>query len=440
MAHSDRVRAYRASIVHSVGDPSQVGIKASYEYYEDGLLVVSEGKIKALGHAHDLLPSLSHDTEVVDYQDSLIAPGFIDAHIHFPQFEIVASYGHQLLDWLDNHVFPAEARFVDRAHASTVARRFLDELLRNGTTTALVFGSSHMEAVDAFFEVASELGLRMIAGKVLMDCNAPDSVTDTPESGYRDSAELIRRWHGKDRLSYAITPRFAITCTGEQLRLAGELLAEHPGVYLHTHLSENKKEIEFVAKLFPEHRDYLSVYDHYKLVGPRSVFAHGVHLTDEECVRLGQSGAAVAFCPTSNLFLGSGLLDLPRLEAHGVNVGLGTDVGGGTSFSLLQTLNEAYKVMQLQGHKLHPFKSLYLATLGGARALRLDDRIGSFALGNEADFVVLDYKATPLIGHRIERARNLEEKLFVLMMLGDDRCVKETFAAGKSVHKRSHFW
>lgn len=438
MACSNMVRAYRASVVHSVGDPSQVGIEASYEYYEDGLLVVSDGKIQALGHAHDLLPSLSHGTEIVHYQDSLIVPGFLDTHIHYPQFEVVASYGDQLLDWLKNYVFPAEARFVDRAHASTVARRFLDELLRNGTTTALVFATSHMDSVDAFFEASSERGLRMIAGKVLMDRNAPDSVTDTAESGYRDSAELIRRWHGKGRLSYAVTPRFAITSTPEQLLRAGELLAEHPGVYLHTHLSENKKEIEFVAELFPERRGYLDVYDHYKLVGPRSVFAHGVHLTDEECARLGQSGAAVAFCPTSNLFLGSGLLDLPRLEAHGVSVGLGTDVGAGTSFSLLQTLNEAYKVMQLQGYKLHPFKSLYLATLGGARALKLDDRIGSFATGNEADFVVLDYKATPLIGHRIEGARSLEEKLFVLMMLGDDRCVKETFAAGKSVHKRSN--
>lgn len=438
MACSNMVRAYRASVVHSVGDPSQVGIEASYEYYEDGLLVVSDGKIQALGHAHDLLPSLSHGTEVVHYQDSLIVPGFLDTHIHYPQFEVVASYGDQLLDWLNNYVFPAEARFVDRAHASTVARRFLDELLRNGTTTALVFATSHMDSVDAFFEASSERGLRMIAGKVLMDRNAPDSVTDTAESGYRDSAELIRRWHGKGRLSYAVTPRFAITSTPEQLLRAGELLAEHPGVYLHTHLSENKKEIEFVAELFPERRGYLDVYDHYKLVGPRSVFAHGVHLTDEECARLGQSGAAVAFCPTSNLFLGSGLLDLPRLEAHGVSVGLGTDVGAGTSFSLLQTLNEAYKVMQVQGYKLHPFKSLYLATLGGARALKLDDRIGSFATGNEADFVVLDYKATPLIGHRIEGARSLEEKLFVLMMLGDDRCVKETFAAGKSVHKRSN--
>eukprot|EP01018_Ginkgo_biloba_P031270 Gb_02958 [translate_table: standard] len=431
-----QTRAYRASVLHSVGDPAEVGIDASCQYFEDGLLVIQEGEIKCLGHARDLVPTLPPGTQVTSYGDALIIPGFIDTHIHFPQTDAIASYGHQLLDWLNNHIFPAESRFADKAHASKVADLFLDQLLRNGITTALVFATVHKHSVDALFEAAERLNLRMISGKVLMDRNAPEPLTDTPESGYAQSKELIDRWHGKGRLSYAITPRFAPTCSGEQLKRAGELLAEHPSVYMHTHLSENPKEVELVSELFPERRGYLDVYDHYGLVGPRSVFAHGVHLTDEECVRLAETGSAVAFCPTSNLFLGSGFMNLPKLEHYKVNVGVGTDVGGGTSFSMLQTLNEAYKVMQMQGHSLHPFKSLYLATLGGARALRLEDRVGSFAPGNEADFIVLDFKATPLIDYRLQLASSLEEKLFVLMMLGDDRAIKETFAAGQSVHRR----
>ncbi|MCY1432926.1 Guanine deaminase [compost metagenome] len=233
-----------------------------------------------------------------------------------------------------------------------------------------------------------------------------------------------------------MTPRFAPTSTPEQLELAGKLFAEYPGLYMHTHLSENRKEIEWVKELFPERKGYLDVYDHFKLIGERSVFAHGVHLCDDECKRLAETGSAVAFCPTSNLFLGSGLFDLQKLEEHGVRVGLGTDVGAGTSFSQLQSLNEAYKVMQLQGKKLDPFKSLYLATLGGARALYLDDRIGNLQAGKDADFVVLDYKATPLLDYRLQQARSLEERLFALTILGDDRTVKETFAAGRSVHQR----
>ncbi|MBD3814673.1 MAG: guanine deaminase, partial [Betaproteobacteria bacterium] len=341
-----------------------------------------------------------------------------------------------LLDWLETYTFPTERAFADKAHAGEVAEVFLDELLRNGTTTALVFGSVHKESVDAFFEACEKRNLRMIAGKVLMDRNAPDYLTDTAETGYADSKELIERWHGKGRLHYAVTPRFAPTSTPEQLALAGQLFKEYPDLYMHTHLSENRKEIEWVRELFPERQGYLDVYDHHGLIGARSVFAHGVHLCDEECRRLGETGSAVAFCPTSNLFLGSGLFDLEKVEGFGVRVGLGTDVGAGTSFSQLQSLNEAYKVMQLQGKKLDPFKSLYLATLGGARALYLDDRIGNLQPGKDADFVVLDYQATPLIDYRLRQARTLEEKLFALTILGDDRAVKETFAAGESVHRK----
>ncbi|WP_312256024.1 guanine deaminase [Stutzerimonas nitrititolerans] len=432
-----QIKAYRAALLHCLADPREVGGEASHEYFEDGLLVVEDGKVVRNGHAADLLSTLPAGTEVIEYKDALITPGFIDTHIHYPQTGMIASYGEQLLDWLDTYTFPTERAFADKAHAGAVAQVFLRELLRNGTTTALVFGSVHKESVDAFFEQAHKLDLRMIAGKVLMDHNAPDYLTDTAESGYADSKELIERWHGKGRLHYAVTPRFAPTSTPEQLALAGKLFQEYPDLYMHTHLSENRKEIEWVRELFPERKGYLDVYDHHGLIGARSVFAHGVHLCDDECRRLGETGSAVAFCPTSNLFLGSGLFDLEKVEGFGVRVGLGTDVGAGTSFSQLQSLNEAYKVMQLQGKKLDPFKSLYLATLGGARSLYLDDRIGSLQPGKDADFVVLDYKATPLIEYRLSQARSLEERLFALMILGDDRAVKETYAAGVSVHRKA---
>lgn len=432
---SNTRKAYRAAILHSLADPAMVGVEQSYEYFEDGILLIENGKVAQVGAAAELLPKLA-GIEVQHYRDALITPGFIDTHIHYPQTGMIASYGEQLLDWLNTYTFPTEQQFEDKAHASDVAAIFLKELLRNGTTTALVFGSVHPQSVDAFFEQAEKLNLRMIAGKVLMDRNAPDYLTDTAESGYAESKALIERWHGKGRLHYAVTPRFAPTSTPEQLELAGKLLQEYPNLYMHTHLSENRKEIEWVKELFPERKGYLDVYDHHKLIGPRAVFAHGVHLCDDECKRLAETGSAVAFCPTSNLFLGSGLFDLNKLEAHGVRVGLGTDVGAGTSFSQLQSLNEAYKVMQLQGKKLDPFKSLYLATLGGANALYLDDKLGNFLPGKDADFLVLDYNATPLMSYRMQQAKSLEEHLFALTMLGDDRAVKETFAAGVSVHQR----
>ncbi|ATH82579.1 guanine deaminase [Ectopseudomonas mendocina] len=428
-------KAYRAAILHSLADPAAVGVEQSYEYFEDGILLIENGKVAQVGPAAELLPKLA-GVEIQHYRDALITPGFIDTHIHYPQTGMIASYGEQLLDWLNTYTFPTERQFEDKAHASDVAAIFLKELLRNGTTTALVFGTVHPQSVDAFFEQADKLNLRMIAGKVLMDRNAPDYLTDTAESGYVESKTLIERWHGKGRLHYAVTPRFAPTSTPEQLELAGKLLGEYPDLYMHTHLSENRKEIEWVKELFPERKGYLDVYDHHKLIGPRAVFAHGVHLCDDECKRLAKTGSAVAFCPTSNLFLGSGLFDLNKLEAHGVRVGLGTDVGAGTSFSQLQSLNEAYKIMQLQGKKLDPFKSLYLATLGGANALYLDDKLGNFLPGKDADFLVLDYNATPLMSYRMQQARSLEERLFALTMLGDDRAVKETFAAGVSVHQR----
>ncbi|WP_416772441.1 guanine deaminase [Pseudomonas sp. RHF3.3-3] len=429
-------KAYRAALLHSLADPAEAGIEASYEYFEDGLLVVEDGRISAIGHASELLPSLAADVEVSHYRDALITPGFIDTHIHLPQTGMVGAYGEQLLDWLNTYTFPCESQFADPAHAAEVADIFIKELLRNGTTTALVFASVHPQSVEAFFEAAQKLDLRMIAGKVMMDRNAPDYLTDSAESSYTQSRALIERWHGKGRLHYAVTPRFAPTSTPEQLTLAGQLLGEYPDLYMQTHISENLQEIEWVRELFPERKGYLDVYDHYRLLGERSVFAHGVHLCDDECARLAETGSAVAFCPTSNFFLGSGLFNLPMAEKHRLNVGIGTDVGAGTSFSILHTLNEAYKVMQLQGARLSPFKSLYLATLGGARALRLEERIGDLRPGSDADFLVLDYHATPLLSYRLRQARDIAEKLFVLMTLGDDRTVLQTYAAGRLVHQR----
>ncbi|MBD1552244.1 guanine deaminase [Pseudomonas typographi] len=428
--------AYRSALLHSLGDPADVGVAASYQYIADGLLLVEGGKITAMGDAAELLPTLPAGTPVERLDNALITPGFIDTHIHFPQTGMVGAYGEQLLDWLNTYTFPCERQFASPAHAEKVAGIFIKELLRNGTTTALVFASVHPESVDAFFTEAQRLDLRMICGKVMMDRNAPDYLTDTAQGSYAQSKALIERWHGKGRLHYAVTPRFAPTSTAQQLALAGQLLAEHEGLYLHTHISENPKEVEWVKALFPERSGYLDVYDHYQLLGPRSVLAHGVHLCDEECARLAETGSAIAFCPTSNLFLGSGLFNLPMAERHKLKVGLGTDVGAGTSFSILQTLNEAYKVMQLQGARLSPFKSLYLATLGGARALSLEDRIGSLQVGHEADFLVLDLAATPLLEYRLKQCNDIAETLFVLMTLGDDRVIERTVAHGQVVHRR----
>ncbi|NOI21908.1 guanine deaminase [Vibrio mediterranei] len=427
-------KAYRASILHSIADPKDVGLENSYEFFEDGMIVVEHGHIIDIGSATDVLARHPKPLKVTTYKDKLITSGFIDSHIHYPQTGMIASYGEQLLDWLENYTFPEERRFKNPVYAHKVAKLFLDELASNGTTTALVFGTVHKESVDVFFEEAEKRKLRMIAGKVLMDRNAPDYLTDTPESGYQASKELIEKWHNRGRLLYAVTPRFAPTSTPEQLATVGKLLEEYPDVYMHTHLSENKKEIEWVLDLFPERESYLDVYDHYGLLHKRSVFAHGIHLSDCECQRLADTESAIAFCPTSNLFLGSGLFKLNKLEEHGVRVGMGTDVGAGTSFSILQTMSEAYKIMQLQQEKLHPLKSLYLATLGGAKSLHLEDKIGNLAVGKEADFVVLDLHATQLMRFRMKQATTLEEKLFVLMSLGDDRTVCETYIFGDKAY------
>lgn len=433
MAH---IKAWRSAILHCIANPTEVGTEKAFEYYPDGILVVTDGIISALGHASEVTMQLPSSQEIEHHPDALIIPGFIDTHIHYPQSDMIASYGEQLLDWLNHYTFPEESKFADKGYARDVADRFLKELLRNGTTTALVFGTVHKQSVDAFFEAAEQQNLRMICGKVMMDRHAPDYLTDTPESSYQDSKELIDAWHEKGRLHYAVTPRFAPTSTPEQLAEAGKLLNEYDNLYLHTHLSENLKECEWVQALFPDSKNYLDVYDQHQLLSQRSVFAHGIHLCEQEYQRLHETGSAIAFCPTSNLFLGSGLFDLAKAELHQVNIGMGTDVGGGTSFSMFTTLNEAYKVIQLQGQNLDPIKSFYLATLGGAKALRLDNKVGNLAVGTEADFVVLDKAATPLIKTRLERSNDITDTLFALTVLADDRVIKATYSMGECVHTR----
>ncbi len=421
------MQAFRASILHLLDDPTKSG--EAVAFHEDGLLVVSEGRVVACGD-HAALAADYADAPVEDLTGHWITPGFVDTHIHFPQVDIIAAHGAQLLDWLEQHTFPAEAAFADPEHARQTAGFFVDELLRNGTTTALVFGSVHKESVDALFAEALSRDMRLIAGKTLMDRNAPPGLTDTVEGARADMEALIADWHGKGRLGYAVTPRFAISCTDAQLEMAGQVLAQHPGVWMQTHLSENPREIVETAELFPGASDYLDVYERFGLVQKRSVFAHCVHLQGEAFQRLAAKDAAVSFCPTSNLFLGSGLFPLPTACQHGVKVGVGTDVGAGTTFSILHTLGEAYKVGQLRGQALDPFHALYLATLGGAQALDLDDRIGNLAPGKEADFLVLDLAATPLLERRLKAAKGLEDRLFALTVLGDDRVVARTYLAG----------
>lgn len=429
-------QAYRAALAHTLADPASAPAGEAVAWHPDGLLVVEDGYVAAFGAYADLAPSLAEDIPITELPGRLITPGFIDAHIHYPQVDVMAAWGTQLLDWLHTHTFPAELAFADRAHADTVATIFLDQLLANGTTSALVFCTVHKGSVEALFEAALGRNMRLIAGKVLMDRRAPEGLLDTVETGRADTEALIRAWRGRGRLGYAVTPRFAVTSTDAQLAMAGEVAAAHPDVLVHTHMSENRDEIAEVARLFPAARDYLDVYDRFGLLGPRSVFAHCVHTSDAAFGRLAAAGASVAFCPSSNLLLGSGLFPLKRACGWGVNTALGSDVGGGGSFSLIAMMGEAYKVGQLQGDNLDPLQAFYLATLAGAKALHIDGKVGNLRPGKEADFVVLDLAATPLLARRTAQAKTLAETLFILSVLADERVVERTYLAGRLAHTR----
>ena len=408
--------------------------------WKNGALVVSAaGKIDWTGY-YARLPNEFANLPVDDHRGRLILPGLIDPHIHFPQYRMLAAPGKDLLDWLNRYTFPEEARYRSRKHAAAAAEIFLDRLTANGTTSAMAFCSVHKVCADALFSAAETRGMALITGKTMMDCNAPDTVLDDAESGARDTKSLIRKWHGKDRLRYAVTPRFAVTSSEAQLAVSGELLKEHPDCLMQTHISESPGEIEFVQSQFPWSKDYTDVYDRYGLLGQNSLFAHGIHLNERECARFSETGSTVLHCPTSNNFLGSGLFRYRHLSEtkRPVGVGVATDVGGGTSFSMLQTLGEAYKVAMLTGHKFTAVELLRMATRGNAKVIGLGNETGALEAGKWADVVVLSAEATPALRSRQEISQSLEDILFSLIIMGDDRAVAATYVAGRKAYQWTH--
>jgi guanine deaminase len=432
--------AIRGPVLTYTGDPFKDGLEHTMVYEPDAVVAMAGGRITHFGPADRVLPQLPAGVEVKNYgKDSLISAGFIDSHVHYPQTPMIAAFGEQLLDWLNKYTFPTELKYADKEFARSVAKVFLQENLRNGITCGCIYCTVFPQSVDALFEEAEKLGMRLAAGKVMMDRNAPEGLLDTPQKGYDDSKALIGKWHNRGRLMYAITPRFAPTSTREQLEATGALCKEHPECYMQTHVSENKGEVAWVKELFPERKGYLDVYDHYALCRPRAVFGHGIHLTDDEMQVMHRTGSAISHCPTSNFFLGSGYFNIQRAmqKDRPVRVGLGTDLGAGTSFSILATLNEAYKAAQLNSYPLSAGHAYYVATRGTAHAMYLEDKIGSIAVGMEADIVVLDMKSTPIIEYRMRFAKDLEEALFIQMTLGDDRAVQATYVAGQLLYSRS---
>ncbi|MGO4448851.1 guanine deaminase [Phyllobacterium sp. TAF24] len=421
----------RGRVLTFTDEPKSIDDHAAYSYFEDGAVLVKDGKIAGVGDYAELARGAGPQVEIVDHRPHLILPGFIDTHLHFPQTQAIASYGAQLLEWLNTYVFVEEQKFSSTAHADFIAGRFMDELLRNGTTSAMAYCSVHRESVDAYFSAAEKRNMLMIGGKVMMDRNAPEGLRDTPQSGYDDTKDLIAKWHGRGRAHYAISPRFAITSTPEQMEISRTLVREHPDCYVQTHLSENRDEVTYATSLYPSAKDYTDIYANYDLLGSKMLLGHCVFLSDREISALAETRSVAVFCPTSNLFLGSGLFDRDRFKKLGARFSVATDVGGGTSFSMLETMAEAYKVLHVQGQRLSPFASYYMMTLGNARALGLEDRIGSLHVGADADITILDSRAKPAMELRMQTATTLAEELFILQTMGDDRSVSEVYVAGK---------
>ncbi|WP_145109413.1 guanine deaminase [Cereibacter sediminicola] len=415
-------------VLSFAGDPFLEGEAAARHETRGGALV-EEGRILAVGPA-DRLRAAHPEARVTDYGQALISAGFIDAHVHYPQTAIIASWGKRLIDWLETYTFPEEMRFGDPAYAADIAGRYLDLTLAQGTTTVCSYCTIHTESVDAFFEAAGQRGVRAFAGKTCMDRNAPEGLRDTAETAYSDSKRLLEKWHGRDRLSYVITPRFSPTSTPEQLAALGTLWREHPDCLMQTHLSEQLDEIEWVKALHPQARDYLDTYEAQGLLREGAVFGHAIHLAPRERARLVEAGASLVHCPTSNSFIGSGLFDM-GLVAEGIRVGLATDTGGGSSFSMLRTMAAAYEIGQLRGQALHPAQLWWLATAGSARALRAEDRIGNLAPGMEADIVVVDLASTPAIEQATRRAETIWQALFPTIMMGDDRAIRAVWVGGR---------
>jgi guanine deaminase len=416
-------------------EPEGLDDDGAYLYVEDGGLLLQDGLITMAGEFADLSENAPPDVEVIDHRPHLIMPGFIDTHIHFPQMQVVGSYAGSLLEWLNTYTFVEEQRFSDPEHSARIAVKFFDELIRHGTTTAVAYCSVHKVSADMYFAESLRRNMLMLGGKVMMDRNAPEGLRDTPQSGYDDTKQVIADWHGKGRNHVVISPRFAITSTPEQMEMAGALAREYPDLHIQTHLSENLAEVRYACELYPEARDYTDIYARYGLLGPKSLFGHCIHLSDREADAMSESGSVAVFCPTSNLFLGSGLFGLKRLSKRdkGVRVAVATDIGGGTSYSMLKTLDEGYKVLQLQGERMTPLESFYRMTLGNALALGLSDRIGTLEAGSDADLVVLDSSATPATALKMEVVKTLAEELFLMQTMGDDRTIAEAYVAGRAV-------
>lgn len=426
-----KVTILRGRVLSFVEEPQGRDDHASYRYIEDGALVIGDGKILMVGEWNERAASHHGAADIIDHRPHLIMPGFIDPHIHFPQMQVIGAYAAALLEWLNTYTFVEEQRFGDEAHATRIASRFFDELIRHGTTTAAAYCSVHPQSVDAFFSEAEKRDMLMVGGKVMMDRNAPPGLLDTPQSGYDDTRAGIAKWHGRGRAHYAITPRFAITSTHEQMAMAEALAREFPDLHVQTHVSENLAEIAYANELFPNYGDYVGIYEKYHLLGPKTLLGHCIHLSHRETEVISETRSVAVFCPTSNLFIGSGLFDYERQHERGVRIATATDVGGGSSYSMLRTMDEGYKVMQLRGQRLTPFRSFFHMTLGNARAMSLDGRIGSLEPGKEADIVVLDSGATPQMALRMETCGSLEQELFLLQTCGDDRAVVETYVMGK---------
>ena len=415
--------------LHFTSDPFLTGGVSAARHSGRGGVLIRDGQIAAVGQADDLR-RLHPDVAVTDYGNALISAGFVDAHMHYPQTGIIASWGKRLIDWLNTYTFPEEMRLADPAVAAAVATRALDLALAHGTTTQASYCTSHPVSVDAYFSAAAARNMRVVAGKTCMDRNAPVGLCDTAQSAYDDSRALLLKWHGKGRAQYAITPRFSPTSTPDQLSALGALWAEYPDCLMQTHLSEQVDEIDWVRGLFPQARDYLDTYEAHGLLGPRGLYGHAIHLHPREVDRLAEGGAAVVHCPTSNTFIGSGLFDMAGLKGRGIRVGLATDTGGGSSFSMLRTMAAAYEISQLRGVPLHPAQLMWLATEGSAQALHLGGVIGRLAPGAEADIVVLDLASTPAIAQRADRAQTFWEALFPTIMMGDDRAVRDVWVGG----------
>jgi guanine deaminase len=420
------------------GNPFEVGAEDAVDYRQDGAVVVEGGRIIAVGAATDILKQNS-GAPVTNYGDALIMAGFIDAHTHYPQVDIIGSSSQGLVDWLQKHTFPCEAQFNDPAIAKNSAEFFLDQCFLNGVTTASVYCTVHPQSVTSFFEAATRRNVCMAAGKVCMDSNTPVGLADTAQTAYDQSKALIERWHGEGRNRYAITPRFALTSSAAQLEALGSLWREHPTALMQTHLSETKDEIARVLKQHPTYDSYYQVYESFGLAGEGAIFGHGIHLSGGERRAIAESGAAIAHCPTSNAFMGSGIFDLEatRRAAPDSLVSLASDVGAGVSFSMFATMRAAYEAARFHGAVLHPVEAFWMATCAGAKAMRLDDRVGNLAPGMDADIVVLDLKSNPLLARRVAQAEDFFDVLFAQIIMADERAVKASYVAGTIVHQRA---